>query len=95
MLINVLTKASSAGIMSEDAFQNFSLLLELPDTCQELVVQTLYHDFHYFPELPLELRLHVWRCIFQIHATVDYATEMKAAPAHSHINLPSDNIPHQ
>jgi hypothetical protein len=64
MLINVLTRASSARIMSEDAFQSFSLLLELPDTCQELVVQTLYHDFHYLPELPHELRLHIWRCIF-------------------------------
>jgi hypothetical protein len=50
--------------MFEDAFQNSSLLLELPNTCQELAVQTLYYDFHYFPELPLELRLHVWRCAF-------------------------------
>jgi hypothetical protein len=50
--------------MFEDAFQNFSLLLELPDTYQELAVQTLYYDFHCFPELPLELRLHIWRCIF-------------------------------
>lgn len=50
--------------MSEDALRNFSLLLELPDTCQELVVQTLSHDFHYFPELPLELRLHIWRYTF-------------------------------
>jgi hypothetical protein len=50
--------------MSEDAFPNNSLLLELPDTCQELAVQTLYHDFHHFSELPLELRLHIWRYAF-------------------------------
>jgi hypothetical protein len=59
MLTNVLTKASSAGIIFEVAFKNFSLLLKLPDACQELVTQTLYRDFNHFPELPLELRLQI------------------------------------
>jgi hypothetical protein len=47
--------------LSED---NFFLLQDLPDPQQELAVQNLLEEFHYFPKLPMELRLIIWRCTF-------------------------------
>jgi hypothetical protein len=47
--------------LSED---NLLLLQELPDPQQELAIQTLLDEFHYFPKLPKELRLTIWRDTF-------------------------------
>jgi hypothetical protein len=47
--------------LSED---NLFLLQELPDPQQELVIQTLLDEFHYFSKLPKELRLMIWRDTF-------------------------------
>jgi hypothetical protein len=43
---------------------NLFLLQELPDPQQEIAVQILLDEFHYFPKLPKELRLIIWRKMF-------------------------------
>ena len=40
------------------------LTLELPDRYQELSVQQCHNSFIYFPKLPLEIRLAIWRLLF-------------------------------
>jgi hypothetical protein len=43
---------------------NHYLLQELPDPQQELWIENLLDEFHYFPSLPKELRLMIWRDAF-------------------------------
>lgn len=58
--------------MASIPFSHMVLLHELPDPHAELHVQQHLNDFQVFPELPIEIRLKIWRATFPKGRTLNF-----------------------
>ncbi|CZR68831.1 uncharacterized protein PAC_18731 [Phialocephala subalpina] len=71
--LSLLTPSTRASILADDLFNFSAMVYELPDPNQELSIQLFkpLDVFHPFPELPIEIRLRIWRLTFPKHRNMN------------------------